>query len=53
MGHDVGLADVLLAVTLYMVTGLGTATAPATLPRQAITPVPAPGSNGPCRNRMR
>jgi hypothetical protein len=25
MGHDVGLADVLLAVTLYMVTGFGTA----------------------------
>jgi hypothetical protein len=22
MGHDVGLADMLLAVTLYMVTGL-------------------------------
>jgi hypothetical protein len=29
------------------------AAAPATLPRQAITPVPAPASNGPCRNRMR
>jgi fatty-acid desaturase len=25
MGHDVGLADVLLAVTLYMVTGFGIA----------------------------
>jgi hypothetical protein len=25
MGHDVGLADVLLAVTLHMVTGFGIA----------------------------